>query len=42
MFKNLTASKFILSTSLAIMSYIMLTKYKQKYTEKTNKKETYQ
>lgn len=33
MFKNLTASKFILSTSLAIMSYIMLTKYKQKYTE---------
>ena len=38
MFKNLTASKFILSTSLAIMSYIMLTKYKQKYTEKQIKK----
>ena len=37
-FKNLAASKFILSTSLAIMSYIMLTKYKQKYTEKQIKK----
>ena len=36
--KNLTAIKFLLSTSLAITSYMMLTKYKQKYTEKQIKK----
>ena len=38
LFKKLAASKFLVSTSLAIASYIILTKLKQKYTEKQIKK----
>lgn len=34
LFKNLVIGRFISSTGLAIASYIMLTKFKQKYTEK--------
>ena len=34
LFKKLAASKFLVSTTLAIASYIILTKLKQKYTEK--------
>ena len=38
-FKKLAASRFIASTALAITSYIVLTKLKQKYTENQIKKE---
>ena len=39
LFKKLSASKFVVSTVLAITSYVVLTKFKQKYTENQIKKE---
>lgn len=38
LFKKLAASKFLVSTTLAIASYIVLTRLKQKYTENQIKK----
>ena len=33
LFKNMVSTRFVVSTAMAIGSYIMLTKFKQKYTE---------
>ena len=38
MFKNLAAAKFVVSTVLAVVSYVTLTRLKQKYTEDKIKK----
>ncbi len=34
LFKNTVSTRFVFSTALTVLSYIMLTKFKQKYTEK--------
>lgn len=38
LFKNAVSTRFVFSTALTIAGYIMLTKFKQKYTEKQIKK----
>lgn len=38
LFKNVALGRFVFSTALTILGYIMLTKYKQKYTEEQIKK----